>query len=1667
MKNFEWFEEWNSSDLFDEDESNNDEVDSSNEDSNESDDDGGSNLPEASNNKNKKSVGQKASDIAQKAKQAKDIGTKVGKLSKILGPLMPVLGYIAIIVAVLIAAIGLLMFLLTMPGAILEKIKQLAQDFGNALINAVIGEANNVKQSQISDVATRLEDMGYDMYAYGFESDKIKPEAGSNFWGSTVYHTEFLNNEVPTHDFFDAGYKPDMDTLRVTNDGILRDKNGIVYIESDYIKAYLVSDNYVYMIKNNNFNLKNVFNSIVHLNFFRSLFGKGFGEGLMALYHEGSGIGTRGDPFDIFEKVGGFIRALFGGDRINIYVDRDAKQLVVATDVDGIWGVTRKFVYNMDGWTGRYGMPLEFLLSLHLSSMQPDLAYDLVTQTKTEIQLVAHESKAEVFGGIKLEDGTICTTDDLDERRDFLVQQQEDLMEADLRSRGWNGFTMFTSSIFGGEDYEAVCQPYWDKIDEIKEKFKAYKEITKKLDSKEFRTYIPYIYKVDNHWFRDVYFSDNAGVSEFIEVDDEYEQRTAERWTRYETVPVGETGVDTGDLDNTITYDDGNGNKYAAERSEYTRGGLGDVQYVLYYYKGGKLDNETVYKYNGKYGTKEDAEQDTSLTADEKKSLHKKAITSTLDYVYYKDADKDYDGKVSGVSGRWVAYKEEASPGSWQKYEAEEGNAESLDAEEAKDLYYKVDLSSSVSQVEDGQRGPTNKKAKEIFSINKYYTYNGTAERAADIDNDRYGSNVKSEYEKFKKGENTSFNTDSDPRNKDLIDTFSVTRDSISAFNILTNMNTMDSDAIYHDFKELIVELNFFDKEELTVVANESFEWPIPEIGSRNWPLRKYSKYENEYGTSLHSKYLLDFLKGVNNIELSKATAAENIEDNSQRAVMAPAANSSNSMDTINNTSSLQTILPTEYVGQVQGKATEFTAPFDEFTATNTTVERSVGIALGEKTVADYTLDDWLDSTEEMCKEMDAVGYDYCVCVGDAGDGKQKCHHAPANGGVHDNEAHGKCTLPTTYEESKTSQTYNVCCATLVSWALERMGLIKGAQHGANSLYAWIEQNLDCERIEKSQPLEEGDILCYEGHIDINGRSTGGGFTKFNGGHAVAGEELGIPLKVVGSNPSSSYLGTGGWSERATHALRLNWGGKKNEDAYKGYKGGELVVSPVTGVVIQAGTKQKITNIETGLKEYVGFVKIRALDRIDFTAAFGKDGSQEEDLEGFKYFLEEYEDNKVAGDTFYIEGFSLELLDDSLKVTSNDNVVNEKGEPINEYTQQNYKTVLNKKAKKELERKESARVKAKSVYESSAGLIIKEGTALGTTYSDGDYETKSQEYLNELLKKEGLEENVIKPKEEIKSDDPRKERTITERPGLTGADGSENLYDHEEILKEKGDGNYIRLVMRASKDGTDAKVEKDSIIENVENYLEIERPKNTDIDWELWYWLPFESGAADTVPYGKNRFTGPVSVSSCSSGEVAIGIIQWTSLLSGCCNQRDQFYPVMKEEFPEFAQTLSFMEGKGPQWYWDDFNGANQMQAGLKACDDRDHEGFLKAQIKVATINEYDPMIEKHPWIAERPKCVQAEILHLRIWAPSLISNVDAHKDESNEEILKWVRHMIANTKSTANQNPSGDESKGRAWNEPEIGFAILDGRMNIEQIEQWVRKEDLGVLAECGVDYR
>ena len=137
----------------------------------------------------------------------------VKALSKILIKLGWVLFWFIVIV-------GLIMFLLTMPGMVMEKIKGLFKAIGDSW-SAWWGEdtAKQFDAYQVYQVTDYLDEMGYDLKGYGFVTD-------------------FLYS---TSQYDRGGAEEEATGLKVTSDGVIRDENDtVVTAKSEFINTYLI-----------------------------------------------------------------------------------------------------------------------------------------------------------------------------------------------------------------------------------------------------------------------------------------------------------------------------------------------------------------------------------------------------------------------------------------------------------------------------------------------------------------------------------------------------------------------------------------------------------------------------------------------------------------------------------------------------------------------------------------------------------------------------------------------------------------------------------------------------------------------------------------------------------------------------------------------------------------------------------------------------------------------------------------------------------------------------------------------------------------------------------------------------------------------------------------------------------------------------------------------------------------------------------------------------------------------------------------------------------------------------------------------------------------------------------------------------------------------------------
>ena len=370
-----------------------------------------------------KKVGDKALDKGkQMAQKAAKKGAAKGKLAVASGP---VLFWAVVIIVAIIILVGIIMFFATMPGMVMEKLKQIFKDLGNYF--AIFFGADTTKQiepEQINETLDYLEDMGYDLKGYGFLTDYYTDKDSE----------DDIKSELSDND--KENYTLD------SNIGVVRGGKGgpkegkILLAKSDFIFTYITSDNYVYTLKNSNIATQNAAKSWLEslfagfVSFFNKLFSPlidligategivdTWGRGLIvAWYEDGNRFGIKGD----------IVNTENWANHDTVKIDMENKTLVLAKN--GWTTNNNPMAYSLDGWTGRYGMPLEFLLSIHVATMMPDLAYDMATSFNTNVNMYLHLATGEVkatyeFNGTQYDVSKIKDKGTIQDRVIYCIEQ--------------------------------------------------------------------------------------------------------------------------------------------------------------------------------------------------------------------------------------------------------------------------------------------------------------------------------------------------------------------------------------------------------------------------------------------------------------------------------------------------------------------------------------------------------------------------------------------------------------------------------------------------------------------------------------------------------------------------------------------------------------------------------------------------------------------------------------------------------------------------------------------------------------------------------------------------------------------------------------------------------------------------------------------------------------------------------------------------------------------------------------------------------------------------------------------------------------------------------------------------------------------------------------------
>ena len=265
--------------------------------------------------------------------------------------------------------IGIISFITSMPGFVQESIMNKVLEGKNMLFSLTEGSdyylnelAEDIDHKAQKEVLKYLDDMGIDPAGFGFAAFYERYKVTDEETG------EVISDEVE--------YDPDLSS-EITMDGNgfvdaqkYRDALKEATINSDLIFKYIISNERTYLVDD--------FDKIGNWKIsekLKSWFGKG-------------------------KDLKGMIKTGIDGlDDSQITVDRENKVMEITSTNWSEWGAEQTARYNLETYAGRYGMPLEFLVALHIATMAPGLTDEMITnpnlQTEVNISMKKDDYKVD------------------------------------------------------------------------------------------------------------------------------------------------------------------------------------------------------------------------------------------------------------------------------------------------------------------------------------------------------------------------------------------------------------------------------------------------------------------------------------------------------------------------------------------------------------------------------------------------------------------------------------------------------------------------------------------------------------------------------------------------------------------------------------------------------------------------------------------------------------------------------------------------------------------------------------------------------------------------------------------------------------------------------------------------------------------------------------------------------------------------------------------------------------------------------------------------------------------------------------------------------------------------------------------------------------------------
>jgi len=260
--------------------------------------------------------------------------------------------------------VGIVSFITTMPGLVQEQILNKLLSFKGSLNYTLNGSdyyltelARDEGKTSQKEILLYLDDMGIDPVGFGFAAFYTRSaDSDGDGIDEVSYEPNVEIGEIKkVGGFFEAiDYNTEKAKERLREDLLLK------YVISNE-RTYLVHD----LDKIGNGNLPD---GVEHL---IEWLGKLNLQGMIETHIEGI-------------------------DDSEISVDRENKQMVITSKNWGFLSVTNQEArYNLESWAGRYGMPLEFLLAIHLGTMTSDITDEMLSNDNLQTTMYVASEKGD------------------------------------------------------------------------------------------------------------------------------------------------------------------------------------------------------------------------------------------------------------------------------------------------------------------------------------------------------------------------------------------------------------------------------------------------------------------------------------------------------------------------------------------------------------------------------------------------------------------------------------------------------------------------------------------------------------------------------------------------------------------------------------------------------------------------------------------------------------------------------------------------------------------------------------------------------------------------------------------------------------------------------------------------------------------------------------------------------------------------------------------------------------------------------------------------------------------------------------------------------------------------------------------------------------------------